>query len=300
MFLRHFVTRMAEQKKVDRADYKKVANYLKDCDAIVFMSGAGLGVDSGLPDFRGPQGFWRAYPPMEKLGLRFEMMSNPSWFERDPAFAWGFWSHRYNLYNKTTPHDGFQIMKRWAQSKGDGKYFSFTSNVDGHWERAGFPIDRIAECHGTVHYAQCADVCTAKIWPMSEVTVPAVNLDTFHTVNEEVPKCPHCNKSVVRPNVLMFGDDNWIADRTDAQEERFHQFTKSLDKQTTKLLIVEIGAGTAIPTIRMTSERLARNFKQSLLVRINPTDSDVPEGHVSLPVGALKALMKIDKKLAAL
>jgi NAD-dependent SIR2 family protein deacetylase len=91
---------------------------------------------------------------------------------------------------------------------------------------------------------------------MSEVSVPAVDVETFHTVNDEVPKCPHCQKAVVRPNVLMFGDDTWIADRTDAQEDRFKQFTKSLDKETTKLLIVEIGAGTAVPTIRMTSERL--------------------------------------------
>ncbi len=50
---------------------------LRQADALIFTAGAGMGCDSGLPDFRGPQGFWRAYPPMEKLRLAFEDCSNP-------------------------------------------------------------------------------------------------------------------------------------------------------------------------------------------------------------------------------
>jgi len=76
------------QKEIHRA-----AKAIKEANAILLTSGAGLGVDSGLPDFRGPEGFWRAYPPMQKLGLKFEMMSNPQWFDKDPHFAWGFWMH---------------------------------------------------------------------------------------------------------------------------------------------------------------------------------------------------------------
>jgi len=58
-------------------------------------------------------------------------MSNPVWFEKDPTFAWGFWSHRYNLYNSTPPHEGFDIMKNWGETMVNGEYFVFTSNVDG-------------------------------------------------------------------------------------------------------------------------------------------------------------------------
>ncbi len=54
-------------------------------------AGAGIGVDSGLPDFRGNQGFWRAYPPFAELGLSFVDMANPQWFASDPEFAWGFY-----------------------------------------------------------------------------------------------------------------------------------------------------------------------------------------------------------------
>jgi len=72
----------------------KASRAIHSADAIFFTSGAGLGVDSGLPDFRGPQGFWKAYPPLSKLGLQFQEVSNPMWFIKDPTFAWGFWSHR--------------------------------------------------------------------------------------------------------------------------------------------------------------------------------------------------------------
>ena len=55
------------------------------------LSGAGMGVDSGLPDFRGQHGFWRAYPAIAGLGLSFEEMANPAWFKRDPHLAWAFY-----------------------------------------------------------------------------------------------------------------------------------------------------------------------------------------------------------------
>lgn len=186
-------------------------------------------------------------------------------------------------------------------------------------------VDKIAECHGSIHWAQCASPCIEEIWPMQQVKVPETDLETFHTLQKEVPKCPHCKKDVVRPNVLMFGDGTWIEDRTAAQEKRFDAFVSSLDENNTKLLIIEIGAGKAVPTIRMNSEDLyvtivnnwfmsipkshfcllfvcrdfsrARKFRKSLLVRINPTDHEVPEGHVSLPVGALEALNEINKCL---
>src|SRR5690348_10067591 len=77
---------------------RQAARAIADADAMLIAAGAGMGVDSGLPDFRGPEGFWRAYPAFAALGLRFEEVANPSWFRRDPALAWGFYGHRLNLY----------------------------------------------------------------------------------------------------------------------------------------------------------------------------------------------------------
>jgi NAD-dependent SIR2 family protein deacetylase len=119
-------------------------------DALLIGAGAGIGVDSGLPDFRGSQGFWRAYPPYERLGLDFVSLANPRWFDRDPTLAWGFYGHRMKLYRQTTPHEGFTILRRWAGRVPRGE-FVFTSNVDGQFERAGIDRGRIVlECGGTL------------------------------------------------------------------------------------------------------------------------------------------------------
>src|SRR5687767_6713263 len=91
----------------------RAARAVAEADALLVTAGAGMGVDSGLPDFRGTDGFWRAYPPIAKLGLRFEQVADPHWFARDPPLAWGFYGHRLNLYRATEPHRGFGILLRW-------------------------------------------------------------------------------------------------------------------------------------------------------------------------------------------
>ena len=66
----------------------QAAEAIRTGDALLIRAGAGMGVDSGLPDFRGPEGFWKAYPPFR--GRKFAEMSTPHWFQTDPALAWGF------------------------------------------------------------------------------------------------------------------------------------------------------------------------------------------------------------------
>ena len=65
---------------------------------------------------------------MKHLGLKFHEMSTPSWFDKDPELAWGFFGHRYGLYAATEAHDGFRILREWGERCPD-KYFVFTSNV---------------------------------------------------------------------------------------------------------------------------------------------------------------------------
>ena len=95
---------------------------LTQAEAILITAGAGIGVDSGLPDFRGDEGFWKAYPPIAKLGIGFSSMANPMWFDKDPFFAWGFYGHRLNLYRKTIPHEGFKLLLEFVKSK-NNNYF---------------------------------------------------------------------------------------------------------------------------------------------------------------------------------
>jgi len=117
---------------------QRAAAALREADALLVGAGAGMGVDSGLPDFRGTEGFWRAYPVIAKLGLSFAEMANPVWFESDPHLAWAFYGHRLNLYRRTEPHRGFAYLLELGSRKAHGCWV-FTSNVDGHFRRRVLP-----------------------------------------------------------------------------------------------------------------------------------------------------------------
>ena len=119
--------------------FQNAAFAIKRANSLLFAAGAGIGVDSGLPDFRANTGFWRAYPPFENLGLSFANPSNPCWFAQDPRLAWGFYGHRLNLYRAMVPRVDFQILKRWSESK---PAQVFTSNVDGTSEKRASAMSR--------------------------------------------------------------------------------------------------------------------------------------------------------------
>jgi len=266
------------------------ARAIADAEALLITAGAGMGVDSGLPDFRGDKGFWRAYPPMEKLGISFFEMANPSWFARDPELAWGFYGHRLNLYRGTAPHHGFEILKRWSKGLRQSS-FVFTSNVDGQFQVAGYPDDRILECHGSLAHLQCSRPCGNEIWSADELEV-TVDRDSFRALSP-LPMCPHC-ESLARPNVLMFNDWHWIPRRTSAQERRFEAWlAEVIDART---VIIELGAGSAVPTVRITSEHVATRLGATL-VRINPREPQTPHGQIGLPLNALEALEAIERRL---
>src|SRR3712207_5697228 len=84
-------------------DLAHAAQLLDEADALLVCAGAGMGVDSGLPDFRGTHGFWKAYPALARAGIAFHEIANPASFETDPSLAWGFYGHRLALYRATVP-----------------------------------------------------------------------------------------------------------------------------------------------------------------------------------------------------
>lgn len=245
-----------------------------------------MGVDSGLPDFRGTDGFWRAYPALGRRGLQFHQVASPRTFETDPALAWGFYGHRLDLYRRIAPHAGFDILRRW----GEGRFHGcgvFTSNVDGHFGRAGFDAKALAECHGSIHHLQCSQPCSDGIWPADEF-VPMVDTDTCTLLNE-APRCPRCS-SIARPNILMFGDFGWVERRSSAQELSLNHWLDGASR----IVVVELGAGTAIPSVRNFSQA-ALIDRGAILVRINPREFVVPRrADISLAGPALATLVGID------
>ena len=248
-------------------------------------------LDSGLPTFRDKEGFWRAYPPARKAGLDFSQVSDPRTFYENERLAWGFFGHRYHLYSKAPPHNGYQILLELSRTKKD--YFVFTSNVDGAFEKAGFSPLKIIECHGSIHYLQARDPKqTWTIVPAIETSLPNLRVDdsTFEAqgvlpflLNSQGIKIP------ARPNILMFDDHEFLSERLDEQKLRWETFINRIS-QDANVAIVEIGAGSAIPTVRYTSERLLSRFTKANLIRINIDEAEGPARTISIPLGGRSAL----------
>ena len=259
---------------------------IAQADAIMITAGAGMGVDSGLPDFRGTEGFWKAYPPLKKLGLNFSDIANPKWFDTKPSLAWAFYGHRLHLYNITIPHEGFALLHTLVQEKGKN-YFIVTSNVDGQFQKAGFDEKKILEVHGSIHHLQCSEDCQGRIW---DTKPQDIMIDTKNFQALTLPMCPDC-KAVARPNIMMFGDWSFNHARKIQQEENYQRWLKGVKRRKEKMVIIELGAGLEIPTIQKLGNKLANNHLNCTLIRINPRDFSIsPHCGVSLNMGALMGL----------
>lgn len=269
---------------------QQAADLVAEADALVISAGAGMGVDSGLPDFRGTNGFWKTFSTHADKQMGITELASPQTFAEDPALAWWFYGRRLLSYRRTQPHTGFEILKRWGQSKHFGAWV-FTSNVDGHFQKAGFHDAQIEECHGSIHYLQCMKPCVPDIWSVGEY-IPEFN-DASGQLIGPLPLCPHCG-GLARPNILMFSDYDFVDDRTEAQRKRRLDWLERVKFAGAKLVVIELGAGTVVPTVRHFSEQLTRNYGASI-IRINPDDAQVWRGrHVGLAMPAMNALSQID------
>jgi hypothetical protein len=112
---------------------------------------------------------------------------------------------------------------------------------------------------------------------------------------EPLPRCRHC-PALARPNILMFGDWKWLGHRTEAQQDRWSAWLGELKATSARVAVIELGAGGAIPTVRHTSEQIARRLGGTL-IRINPRETEVPSGHIGLPLSAAEGIQQIFERL---
>lgn len=176
--------------------------WIAQADGIIITAGAGNGIDSGLPDFRGDEGFWNAYPPLARGKIRFIEIANHHGFAETPPLTWRYHGHRLQFYRATVPHEGFHILQRFADSAPLG-CFVYTSNVDGQFQKAGFAEQHIVECHGSIHYLQCIAACTEDIWSADDLVMD-VDAERCEW-RSSLPRCPRCS-CLTRPNIPMFND----------------------------------------------------------------------------------------------
>jgi NAD-dependent deacetylase len=154
---------------------------------IVALTGAGISTESGIPDFRGPQGMWTKNPKAERLSNIHYYMSDPevrrlAWQQRLVHPAWD-----------ATPNAGHRAL---AELERAGKLHALiTQNIDGLHQRAGNSPDKVIEVHGTVHQYMCMS-CDCR-GPMQAV------LDRVRA-GEEDPPCLDCG-GILKSATISFG-----------------------------------------------------------------------------------------------
>ena len=263
----------------------RCAALIEQADGLLITAGAGIGVDTGLPDFRGNEGFWRAYPALAPARLHFQDIACPDAFRAQPRLAWGFYGHRLKLYRQTDPGPTFHILREIAFRVPEGT-FVFTSNVDGQFQKAGFAPGQVVECHGSIHHMQCLDGCMGEVWS-ADSWIPEVD-DRTCMLLSDLPVCPHCS-GVARPAILMFGDREWIDHRLRAQLARLQGWRNKVER----LLVIEVGAGTAIPSVRLFGEE-----QDAPIIRINPDEAKTAADRgVSLAMRGVDAMQGIASAL---
>lgn len=259
--------------------FQRCAQLVKNAQVLIVTTGAGMSVDCGLPDYRGKKGLWNVWGNMKKAKLRT--------FLENPKEAWSFQAQRIEIFRRTEPHNGYYLLKKWIE-RYNLDYFLITTNIDNQFQKTGFPEDKIREIHGSTFYLQCFDKCCDKVWRNTLQF-------TFHeetNLIEKIPMCPHCSKSIARPNALYFDDPNFIETRRNIQDDNYQTFLKSIGDK--RVVVFEVGAGTAVTTIRALSEFYGRKYSNCTIIRMNPKNPEIAEPHISIKMGALEAFESIE------
>lgn len=252
----------------------KIKKLWEDAEGIVVLAGAGMGVDSGLPDFRGKTGLWT------EAKSNFLKYSTAKAFDDDPVTAWNFYITRINQYSDVAPHRGFTDLLNLFK-KHNKDYFVVTSNVDGHFQKSGYDPALIHEIHGDLLHAQCVNSCRRVVYPMPKFSGEVIKID-------DIPTCPNC-KHVLRPHVLLFSDPWFNWQNVDRGLDRYDAWMlKKLN-----IIGIEIGAGTVVPSIRYFS-----NERTTAIIRINLYESDVDRPQdIAIAAGAVDGIDIIAKSL---
>ncbi|HSO18404.1 MAG TPA: Sir2 family NAD-dependent protein deacetylase [Desulfosarcina sp.] len=223
---------------------------------VTVLSGAGISAESGIPTFRGPEGFWtvgsRQYHPQE--------MATAAMFNRDPESVWVWYLYRWGLCRRARPNDGHRAVAAMEKGLGD-RFALITQNVDGLHIRAGSSLQRTFQIHGNIFYTRCASACTDDI-----LALPAGLGDKqkggFLTDPERRRlKCRDCG-SWLRPHVLWFDE---------SYNERHYHFRSALKTADRTRLLITVGTTGTTTLPSYVVERVLRGG--GLMIDINVADN---------------------------
>ncbi|MDR3781785.1 MAG: NAD-dependent deacylase [Candidatus Nitrosotalea sp.] len=157
--------------------FEKISDRLKEAEKIVFVTGAGISQESGIPTFRGKDGLWRKYDPMK--------LATIDAFYEDPKLVWEWYEERRKNILAANPNPGHTAIAELEKYK---QVSVLTQNIDGLHQRAG--STKVYELHGSIITIKCT-VCNFK--------------DKMISSFSQLPPLCKCG-NMLRPDVVWFGE----------------------------------------------------------------------------------------------
>jgi len=229
-----------------------IAKALSRPGRCLFLTGAGISAESGVPTFRGKDGYWvvgsRHYHPQE--------LATREAFSRMPAEVWGWYLHRWSACRGALPNRAHLAITEMARALGD-RFLLITQNVDGLHARAGTPREQTYEVHGNIAWMRCSRGCEGL------APVPDAPLDPARAPRDTPPAelaCPRCT-AWMRPHVLWFDE---------YYDEALFRFESSLRAADSAALLVVVGTTGTTNLPLQIGERAARHRVPTLVINPEP------------------------------
>ena len=255
-----------------RSQLNAAARLLEQADGLLIGAGAGMSAESGMGVYRGPGGAWLS-EEVDHEGLTRRQRASAEALRTHRDSTLDAHAARWAAAQSAMPHRGYELLAHAYASKPAGA-FVYTSNVDGLFRRAGFADQHVYEVHGALSTSQCLQACGSRPWP-TPPTGPS--------------HCPSCGVRG-RPNVLLFDDFAFDGSRRSQQWQGWGEWLS--ERSEARLVVLEVGAGTAIPTVRNRSESFAA--RGCPLIRVNLTEPETPSRQgLELRLGAVDALTRL-------
>jgi NAD-dependent deacetylase len=167
---------------------------------ITALTGAGISAESGIPTFRGADGYWT----VGSRNYRPEEMATIEMFGRHPDEVWQWYLYRFGVCGRAAPNPGHLALAAMEDYLGE-RFALITQNVDGLHLRAGNSRERTYEVHGNAGYMRCAIACDEAVYPLPPEIKPKEKDEALTDSDRRLLVCPRCGGRS-RPHILFFDE----------------------------------------------------------------------------------------------
>ena len=261
----------------------QVFKILADPNArLTVLTGAGISAESGIPTFRGPEGYWtvgsKVYMPEEVATWQM--------FSRHPEEVWEWYLYRLGVCLHAEPNAGHRALVKLEKLLQE-RFTLITQNIDNLHIQAGNSSQRTFQIHGNIKHTRCSASCSNELFALPESFKKLRSEKKLNAEELKLLKCDACG-SWLRPHVLWFDE---------SYDEEYFRFNSSMQvaEQTAVLVVVGTSGATTLPNyvVSMVSQN------RGTIIDINPERNPFSElaenspGGAYIPQNASTALMEL-------